>query len=105
MRSPLLVVRVLVSLALLAGFYALTLGIAAGLFVLPVKMLVSGHLRIGTGMIFLFAVCWIPAFLLLRGALLVRPPPFTPPGPELARDEAPELFALLDRLAVAARTA
>jgi Zn-dependent protease with chaperone function len=96
-------VRAVVSLVLLAGFYAVTVSVSAGLFVVPLFVLKHG--RIGTYLLFVFGACWIPASLLILGIVNARPPPFRPGGPRLERHQAPELFALLDKLAGRAGTA
>ncbi len=94
--------RVLVSLALLTGFYVVIGVFALILLVVPVAYAVYGPTSAQT--LFLFAVFWIPAFLLLQGMLTARPRSFVPPGPAVKREEAPELFALLEELGRAAGT-
>lgn len=95
--------RIFVSIALLVGFYAVTLGVVAALFVAPIVFYLT-MVRSGSIPIFIFIIPWVPAVLLLKGVLAARPPPFVTPGRLLNREEAPELFSILDELAASART-
>jgi Zn-dependent protease with chaperone function len=105
-RAPSVRLRALLALALLVGFYIFTLAVAAVLFALP-PLLVFGteQFRVGIQILFIFALGWIPAGSLVHGAFTVRRPKFATKGKLLARSDAPELFAALDEIGKAARTA
>jgi Zn-dependent protease with chaperone function len=101
--------RIALSIVLLAGFYVTTL-LVAGLLLPIGPLLVWAEYVKGAkvqsspvALCFVFAGTWIPAALLVRG-LFVRPPPFKSPGRLLVRDDAPELFSILDDLAQRANT-
>jgi Zn-dependent protease with chaperone function len=103
MNPPSFVLRVLLALGFLIGFYVVTIALSLALFAGPIVFTIVVH-QFSMVLLFLFAVCWIPGGLFLSGLLGVRPPPFTPPGPRLERAEAPELFAILEELAARAGT-
>ena len=95
------------SFALLVVFYALILGIAAVLFALPVAMawvMIKGGPR-EIRILGFFAVCWIPAGLLMKSLFTTRAARFVPPGRRVGRDEAEALFATIDELAARGATA
>jgi Zn-dependent protease with chaperone function len=102
---PSLARRALVAIAVLGSFYAVTATIALAL--LPLPVLAVMHMRTFNPFMILvaFACCWIPSYGLIMGLLGVRPPKFTPPGRELARSDAPALFAMIDDLAAQAGVA
>lgn len=102
--APSVVGRALLAIALLVGFYLLTLGVAVVLLLVPVVLAWTTGLRNLRLLIFAFAICWIPAFLLFLSMFDIRRAPFTPKGRRLAPEEAPELFAILSELARAAST-
>jgi heat shock protein HtpX len=102
--------RIALSIVLLAGFYLTTLIIAGTLFaILPLilwaKFVRNVEISFGNPLVWLLllACTWIPAALLARG-LLARAPRFEEPGKALARTDAPELFVILDDLAMRATT-
>ena len=103
MKPPSFLLRVLLALGFLVGFYVVTITASLVLFVAPILFTVAVH-QFTILVLFAFAGCWIPAGLFLSGLFGVRPPPFTPPGPRLEREEAPELFAILEDLAARAGT-
>lgn len=103
-KPPSLYWRVLQSIALLAGFYVMTLVVAAVLFVAPFGLFLREHHDVRE-YVLAFALCWIPAGLLAKGALGARRPGFDPPSNAVERSQAPELFAILDELAASAATA
>jgi len=106
-EPPSALARAALAVALLLGFYLVLLAAAAFLFVLPVGLLwhpvQTGHLDVR--MLFVVAICWIPASLLVMSVFATRRPPFVPPKRRLQRDEAPGLFAMIDELATTAGTA
>jgi Zn-dependent protease with chaperone function len=99
---PSALLRAALSLLLLLVFYAVLLGTAAALFAAPVAALLTIGLRFYV--LFMFAVCWIPAALLVMSAFTTRRPEFVPPSRQLKRDEAPALFAMVEELAAQAGT-
>lgn len=106
-RPPSAIARALVSLVLLLGFYLVVLGVAAALFAAPV-VVVLGMLhdgRLDLRAVIVAVMCWIPAGLLATSVFTTRRPPFVPPKRRLGREEAPELFAVIDDLAARAGTA
>src|SRR5262245_14286177 len=88
--------RVAMALALMVGFYALALGVVAGLLWVAYADAVYTSVRVEKLIVFcVFAagsVIW---------AILPRPDRFVPPGPALARGEEPELFGAIDEVAAA----
>ena len=100
---PSAVLRAGVSLGLLIGFYVLLVGVSLFLLAFPLclVMLTSAFsLRV----LFLFALCWIPAGLLLKSLVSTRRPEFVAPGRRLRVEEAPLLFAAVEELAARAKT-
>jgi len=100
--------RAIIAVAFLVGFFALALGAAAGLALLGVKLFtLLTYVRNGRLMllIVLAALGCLGASGVIVWSLLPRFDRFEPPGPELARPDAPELFRLMDELAAAARQA
>jgi Zn-dependent protease with chaperone function len=105
-RPPSALARASLSLLLLAGFYATILAVAALLFALPVGVFVilmrAG--RFDIRLLFLVALCWLPAGLLLASVFTTRRPKFVPPRRRLTEAEAPELFAMVAELEARAGT-
>jgi hypothetical protein len=99
---PSALLRAALSLLLLLVFYAVLLSIAAALFVAPVAALLTIGLSFYVA--FMFALCWIPAGLLVMSAFTTRRPQFVAPSRQLKRDEAPALFAMVEELASQAGT-
>ncbi len=104
---PSLRLRAVIALALLLGFYFVTIGVALLLLALAVGisvvLWVSSH-NFGYGEILALAICIVPALLLLYGVFTARAPPFKAPGREIAPNDAPKLFDMLQELANSART-
>lgn len=88
--------RAVVALLLLVGFYALAIGIAAGLLGLVYLMVASG----GRLPLKLLLVAVVAAGVILW-SILPRPDAFEPPGPRLAPEKHPRLFAALRKVAEA----
>lgn len=88
--------RVAMALALMVGFYALALAVAAGLLWIAYADVVYTSIHAGKLIIFCVAgagsVIW---------AILPRPDRFDPPGPRVDRGEEPALFAAIDEVAAA----
>src|SRR4051812_18277539 len=104
--APSVIGRALTTLALLAGFYALNLGLAVVLLALPPAYLYfAGETIKPRVLVLLLAVCWLPAITLLSGVIGVRRSKHRDNGRPIARADAPELFALLDDLASGAGVA
>jgi len=107
LARPSLRLRATIAIALLLGFYAVTLSIAACLVGIALLLLgvslYSGNVSYGT--LLGVVIAGLPGLLLAWGVLQARPPRFEPKGRELSRGEAPRLFALLDELADATKTA
>src|SRR5262245_6070909 len=83
--------RAVLSIFLLIGFYALSLGIAGLLLYLPYAELVYAnrlHIKLAIGAV-LIAAC------IIKGCIFVPRPKFEPPGPELHASDEPALFALI----------
>jgi heat shock protein HtpX len=99
---PSAVLRAALSLLLLLVFYVVLLGTAAALFVAPVAALLTIGLRFYV--LLMFALCWIPAGLLVVSAFTTRRPEFVAPSRQLKREEAPALFAMVEELALQAHT-
>ena len=99
-RPPSLWLRALVAITMLVGFYVVVLGTALFLLALPVVHLATG----GRFNLFFLLACLIPGGVLLGGAFNARPVRFRAPGPRLSRDQAPELFAIVDDLAARSGT-
>jgi Zn-dependent protease with chaperone function len=92
--SPSLAARAALALALLAGFYLLAVGLAAGLLWLPYAEWRFAH-RVHAKLA-IFAVAGAGIIL---WSILPRPDRFTPPGPSLAAEAHPRLFAALREVA------
>jgi Zn-dependent protease with chaperone function len=91
--------RAAIALALTVGFYALALFMVGFLVWLPYASVVYLRLNALTGKLAIF--CVIAAFIILK-SVVPRPDRFTPPGPELAPDRHPRLFAEIQRTAESA---
>jgi Zn-dependent protease with chaperone function len=92
-----LAARAVLALALMVGFYALALGLAAGLLWIPYAELTylgRVHLKIT-----LFCVV---GALAIAWAVLPRPDRFEPPGPRVTASREPQLFAVLEEIAAPA---
>lgn len=92
-----------VSFGLLIGFYALLRGVSLFLLALPIGVVVLTS-AFGLRVLLLFALCWIPAALLLTNLVSTRRAEFVAPGHRLRLEEAPLLFAAVDELAARAGT-
>jgi Zn-dependent protease with chaperone function len=99
---PSAIVRALLSLVLLLGFYVVLFGLAAMLFALPVAAIYATRFNWFTFAFLLF--CWTPAVLLVKAAFSTRRPEFEPPPRRLVESEAPALFAAVAELARQAKT-
>lgn len=86
--------RAMLVLALMIGFYTLALGVGLGLIAIP---FVEYHF-ISRVQLQILIACWGTGGALIW-AMLPRPDRFDPPGPELTRTEAPELFTVIDDVA------
>jgi len=85
-----LMIRCVLALVLMVGFYLLALAIAAGLFYIPyAEWMYAERLHIK-----LAAIC-VTSGVLIIWSVLPRFEKFTPPGPELKQDEHPKLFSEL----------
>ena len=106
MRAPpSLRLRAVVALGFLVGFYVTMLGAAAALFAaVPLYLRYRGEAQ-GALSVVCTALTWLPAMWLVRAIGSVRPPRWREPGRPLARDEAPELFRIVEGLAEQAKTA
>jgi heat shock protein HtpX len=91
--------RAVIALALMVGFYALALAMVVFLVWIPYATAV--YLRFGAGSIKLAIFCLVAAFIIVK-SVLPRRDRFTPPGPELAPDRLPRLFAEIRAAAEAA---
>lgn len=87
MKSGSLVLRSIVAILLLIGFYVLALGIAAGLLWLVYAQIFLAHHVI----VKLVLVCLALAGMILW-SVVPRPDHFEPPGPRLSEQEHPRLF-------------
>ncbi|HEU4647918.1 MAG TPA: M48 family metallopeptidase, partial [Gemmatimonadales bacterium] len=93
-RSPSIAARAVLALALMVGFYAFALGIAALLLAVPfLEQKLIGHI---TGKLSIAAVMGAGAIV---WALLPRRDKFEEPGPRLEPAEHPRLFESLSGLA------
>jgi Zn-dependent protease with chaperone function len=91
-----LVLRALLAVVLMVGFYGLALVISGVLIAIPLleyRLIsrVQGQVLVA---------CWGAAVTILW-ALVPRPDRFSPPGPRLTRDAAPTLFDIIDDVASA----
>lgn len=103
-HAPSVAGRAVVAILLLLGFYVLTLGVAVVLIAIPPAALWAGLNNVRV-ILFAFALCWIPGFLLFASIFAVRRTPIAPSGRRLLPNEAPELFAIIETLAQQAGTA
>ncbi|HEX8693159.1 MAG TPA: M48 family metallopeptidase [Longimicrobium sp.] len=94
--SPSLAARAVLAVVLLVGFYLLALAVAAGLLWIPyAEWRYLDHVSVKIALF-----CVVGAALVLWG-IVPRPDRFDPPGPRLAPDEHPRLFALIREVAAA----
>lgn len=85
-----LVVRSIVAILLLVGFYVLSLGIAGGLLWLAyAQVFIAHHVFLK-----LVLLCVVAAGLILW-SIVPRPDRFEPPGPRITEQDHPRLFALV----------
>jgi heat shock protein HtpX len=91
-----LTARAVIALALMVGFYALALSMVVFLVWAPYASVV--YLRLNAISVKFAIFCLIAAFIILK-SVVPRPDRFTPPGPELAPDRHPRLFAEIRRTA------
>ncbi|MEO8202146.1 MAG: M48 family metallopeptidase, partial [Gemmatimonadota bacterium] len=92
-KAPSLAGRALAAVALLAGFYLLAIGIVILLVTIPWAEWHYGNrldIRIAFG-------CGVAALLILK-SIMPRPDRFVPPGPLLAPNDHPRLFAIIREL-------
>jgi Zn-dependent protease with chaperone function len=92
--STFIIVRAVLAVVLMIGFYLLALGIASGLLWIPYAELVYAH-RITPK---LAVICLVGGVAILW-AVLPRFDKFIAPGPKLERDKYPKLFKELDTVA------
>jgi len=96
-RRPSIAAWAALAVALIVGFYTLTLALAAACVYLPYLMFTSQH---GAGIQVLFLLL---SGVLMAGtmlwSLIPRRQKFTPPGPRLEAARHPRLFAEIHRLA------
>ena len=91
-----LTIRAMLAVALMVGFYALALAIAAGLLFILYTMVVYGH-RVNIR-IALFALIGAATVL---WSIIPRPDRFIPPGPLLSPTQQPKLFKTIQDVAAA----
>jgi heat shock protein HtpX len=94
-------VRAAIAVALLVSFFALALGAAFGLAWGGVELFsLLAHVRVWRGVLWIVlgALGCFAAAAVILWSILPRIDRFEPPGPELARGEAPGLFGLIDEL-------
>ncbi|HEY3496199.1 MAG TPA: M48 family metallopeptidase [Polyangiaceae bacterium] len=91
-----LVLRSVVAILLLIGYYVLALGVAAFLLWTVYAQLALGHVIVKLAL-----VCVVLAGIILW-SVIPRPDRFEPPGPELTEAAHPRLFALIRE--ISART-
>jgi Zn-dependent protease with chaperone function len=92
--------RALVALAFLIGFYAMALGLAGLCIYLPYVEVAHMH-RFSLRLTIAMLAC---AFAILRSLFVARPSAFHAPGPELRAEDQPELFALVREIAARMNT-
>lgn len=90
MNRASLFTRSIVAVALLIGFYVLALGIAAGLI-----WTVYAQVVLAERVIIKLALVCIALAGIIIWSVLPRPDRFEPPGPEIAEQDHPRLFALI----------
>lgn len=98
--SSFIIVRAILAVVLMIGFYLLALGIASGLLWIPYAELVYAH-RITPK---LAIICLLGGVAILW-AVLPRFDKFIAPGPKLERDQCPKLFKELEAVAEATNQA
>lgn len=95
-RSTSLVLRSLLAVGLMIGFYVLALAVSAGLLYIVYADVFLFHridVRLVLGCVFAAGiVLW---------SIVPRPDHFPAPGPELGRDQQPELYQLIDSVSAA----
>ncbi|MBI3890740.1 MAG: M48 family metallopeptidase [Candidatus Wallbacteria bacterium] len=94
MSRPSFVLRSIVAVGLMIGFYVLAAGISGGLLYLAYADMAYGrqiHPRVILG-------CGICAFMILKGCFFMSDS-FEEPGPEVTEAQEPGLFALIRRVA------
>jgi heat shock protein HtpX len=92
------IVRGLLALSLIVGFYVLAIGLAVVLFALPIAEIVYAsriHFQ-------LLIICWGAGGSLVW-ALYPTKPVFTPPGPRLFAKDHPKLFSVLQSIATSTK--
>src|SRR6185436_6838572 len=96
--SASILVRAILAIVLMVGFYLLALGIAFGLAYIPYAEVVYSHrLHIK------FAIICVLGALAILWSVMPRIDTFVAPGPELKRDQHPELFKELESVAQSTR--
>jgi heat shock protein HtpX len=86
--------RAVLAVGLMAGFYALALGIAGALLFIPY----AEWVELGRVHVKLAIICLVSGGTILW-AVVPRPDRFEAPGPALSRTEHPRLFELIERVA------
>lgn len=95
-QNPSLALRAVLAVLLETGFYALSIGLAALLAAVPVlELLVAERLHLKLALF-----CLVGAGTIVW-SIFPRRDRFSAPGPEISREEAPGLHALVDELAAA----
>ena len=92
--------RACLALALMAGFYVLTILLALFLLILP--MALTDELDSPRRVMLLYFACW-PSGGLILWSLRPRFNKFSPPGPLLTETQSPRLFAMIQRVANATK--
>lgn len=98
MRSTSLLLRALLALALMAGFYALALGVAAGLLYIPYAQFTQTNL-----VYFKLGLACIAGAVAILIGIMPRRDRFEAPGPRLEPRQHPRLFQVIERVAKGAR--
>lgn len=93
-----LAARAVLAVVLMVGFYVLAIGLALGLFAIPVLEVKLAH-RIHPKL----AIACVIGGLGILISVVPRPDSFEPPGPRLTRKRHPRLFEVLERLAAEVR--
>ena len=93
MNRASLLIRSIVAVLLLIGFYVLALGIAGGLLWSVYAQIVAGHVLIKVAFISVMLAC------VILWSVLPRPDRFEPPGPVMKASEHPKLFAAIREVA------
>lgn len=100
-RAPSVWGRAAVSLAFIAGFYVLTIGIVLVLLALPIGAGMTTHWRHIRALLFVTAICWVPAFLVTASLLGVRRSRHAPTGQRAGRGRQPEVVRRLQSVRTA----